>query len=99
MHDEAIDAMDREEVLDAIMQLSSTKLSISAKTFCFISRFSMMASITSLLPLIFSKEFEKLILPRIASFSDLEILSFSTKRLSIFLSLFSAVSITPSKES
>jgi len=68
-HDEAIEAIDREDVFDAIMQPLSTNFSISANIFCLISRFSMIASITNPLPLISSNFSEKLILDRISFFS------------------------------
>ncbi|MNL57551.1 hypothetical protein D3C87_1811250 [compost metagenome] len=48
----AIEAIDREEVLEARIQLSCTKASSCAKTAFFISRFSMIASIIR--PLSFS---------------------------------------------
>ena len=54
--------MDNDEVLEEIIQSSETKFSILENIFCFISKFSMIASITSPLSFMSSNFSEKLIL-------------------------------------
>ena len=72
----AMEAIDKEDVLEAIIHFSSTISSISENTFCFIFRFSIIASIIKLLPFTSSNFLEKLILFIISSFSLEQILSF-----------------------
>ena len=59
LHDAAIDAIDREDVFEAIMQSLVTNFSILTKVFCLIFRFSIIASTTNSLLLISFKLFEK----------------------------------------